>query len=84
MVTINALDLPFSSSFRDPSQVPLLEDLVEAPVEETLVIEEDSSPMRELVGQIEAHIEATRPQSDPVPPAVEKVQPVAPNEPDTT
>ena len=49
MAAVNALDLPPSSSFRDPGQVPLPEDPVEAPVEETLMMEEDSSTMRELV-----------------------------------
>ena len=45
MAAVNALDLPSSSSFRDPGQVPLPEDPVEAPVEETRMMEEDSSTM---------------------------------------
>ena len=57
MAAVNALDLPSSSSFRDPGQVPLPEDPVEAPVEETRMMEEDSSTMWELVEQIEAHTE---------------------------
>ena len=58
IAVVNALNLPFSSPFRDSSQVPLPEDPVEAHVEEAPVMEEEDSPsMRELVKQIEAHTE---------------------------
>lgn len=45
MAAINALDLPSFSSFKDPSLVPLLEDPMEAPIEETFVTKKDSSAM---------------------------------------
>ncbi|KAK9991051.1 hypothetical protein SO802_026036 [Lithocarpus litseifolius] len=58
MIAVNALNLPSSSPFQDPSQVPLLKDPVEAHVEEAPVMEEEDRPsMRELAKQIEAHTE---------------------------
>ena len=59
MVAIEDINLPLSSPFRDPNQVPLLENPpTEVQTEEQLVVEEeDSLSMQELVEQIESHIE---------------------------
>ena len=59
MAATEAINLPLSSPFRDPNQVPLLENPpTEVQTEEQPVVEEeDSLSMRELVEQIESHTE---------------------------
>ena len=63
MVAVNALNLPKSSPFKDPTQIPLPNDmLVQAPTNEQFDEEgdeegEDSPNMRELAKQIKSHVE---------------------------
>lgn len=68
MATVNAFDLPSSSPFRDPSQVPMPEDPIGAQVKETSVMEEENSlSMQELAEQIGAHTKVID-LENPIPP----------------
>lgn len=58
MVTVNALGLPEDSTFKDPDQIPYPEPLQPSSVQDpTQNEEEDSLSMRELVEEIDSHIE---------------------------
>lgn len=57
MAAVDDINMPLSSPFKDPNQVPLLEiPPMEVHAEEHPAVEEEDSPsMWELVEQIESH-----------------------------
>ena len=57
LAALQALRVPEDSPFRDPSQIPFLSSTPAAQNPPTAIDEEETASMRELVEQIDSHME---------------------------
>ena len=57
LAALQALGVPEDSPFRDPSQIPFLSSTPAAQNPPTPIDEEETASMRELVEQIDSHME---------------------------